>query len=140
VAHDLLTLVEVPEHDHALAESLLGRADALMQLVLVGIAVLEGDLALARCAGGDDVAHGGPRAVPGAGVEVPGADREIGGAGGFGGGARDDRLQGVVDRGIDSGGEEGCGHRAPPYSHFDTYCASHRLCRYDQKCNARCAV
>jgi hypothetical protein len=63
VAHEvsvldhLVALVEVAEHHDPVAERRLRGADAAVQLGVGRLAVLGGELALARRPGGDDVAH-----------------------------------------------------------------------------------
>ena len=82
VLDDLVALVEVAEHDDAVAEGRLGGTDAIVQLGVGGLAVLGRQRALARRAGGDHVAHRGAGPVAGgAAVELPRALRQLGRAG-----------------------------------------------------------
>ena len=65
VLHDLVALVEVAEDDDAVAERRLRRADAVVQLGVVGLAVRGGQLRPGGGARRDDVAHRRARAVAG---------------------------------------------------------------------------
>ena len=65
VLHDLVALVEVAEDDDAVAEGVLGSADAEVELPGGGVAVLGGKHTLARGVRGDDVEGGGAGAVGG---------------------------------------------------------------------------
>ena len=48
VLHDLVTLVEVSEHNRAASEKLFGRTDAFVQLIIRCVLVFQRQLALAR--------------------------------------------------------------------------------------------
>ncbi len=73
VLHDLVALVEVAEDDEAVAQRVLRRADAEIELGGGGVAVLRWKAWLARCVGGDTIRHGCARAVAwGLPVELPG--------------------------------------------------------------------
>ena len=98
VLDHLVALVEVAEHDGAVAEGRLGGADAIVQLGVGGLAVLGRQRPLARRAGGDDVAHRGAGAVAGRpAVELPRARGQLGRAGRPGRRALRDEADGAVD-------------------------------------------
>ena len=78
VLHDLVALVEVPEDDDALAELLLGRPDAGVQLVVAHLLVLDRQLAGPGDGLGDDVVLGAARSVAGNQVEDPRSLCELG--------------------------------------------------------------
>ena len=72
VLDDLVTLVEVAQDQQFGAETLLGVGDALLQLLVGGLAVLVRQHLLARRVGGQTVKHRGTWTVAGCGgVEVP---------------------------------------------------------------------
>ncbi len=99
IRHDLVALVEVAEDDDPVTEGLLRGTDAGIQLVVGGGAVLLGDLALARGAGRNDVAHRRAGAVARGRLEVedPWTFGEIGAAGGAVAGPGADELDGGID-------------------------------------------
>ena len=98
VLDDLVALVEVTEHDDAVAERGLRGADARVQLVVRRGAVRLGERALARRTGGDHVAHRRARTVSGgARVELPRPLREVGRARLARLRARGEELDGAVD-------------------------------------------
>src|SRR5699024_4258167 len=71
VLDDLDALVVMSEHDHPVAEGLLGGADPGIELLGRGLLVLLGDLALTRGFGRDRVGQRGSGAVAGADIDVP---------------------------------------------------------------------
>ena len=100
VLGDLVALVEVAEDDDAVAESVLGGADAEVEFGRGRGTVLLGEDALVGGEGGDGVKLGGAGAVAGLGIEEPGGFREAGVTGGPGGGmgnAAEDFVDGDVD-------------------------------------------
>src|SRR5699024_3100873 len=110
--HYLITLVEVAEDDHLLAEGLFGGADALVEFLLGGGAVGLGQDLLPGYGQGQGISLGGAGAVTrchGRGVEQPGAVGKLRCAGGTGGLTGGDELEGVIDRRIGDS-DLGCGH------------------------------
>ena len=113
VGDDLFALIEVPEHDDAVSERVLGGADACVELGVARLAILGGQLALPGRAGGDHVAHRRAGAVAGSGIDLPRAVGEVCRARVGRVGAGDDALDEVVDGSVGGTGlqrDGGGGH------------------------------
>ena len=107
MSHHLFALVEVPEHDDALAEGLLGGNDPCVELGLRGLAVFPRQLTLARCAGRDDIALRRSGSIARNRVEEPGSLDEVSVAGLALQRPRDDAVDLVVDGRVDAARRQG---------------------------------